>query len=242
VTSDAQFIDRLITEVSPAPEQGGEMLGAWSAIGNAVHKASNSLKKAARDLAAGSASQVANLASPYAVARWRHGINAVLGRFTGDVFRYVSGRGERGALGAIPTIIATALERATVPNEPLVVVGHSLGGVMTFDLLSYFRPDIKVDLFVTVGSQVSHFEEMSLFRSSDPAISAESGQRAPKPRNVDRWLNVYDPVDILSYACEGVFSEVKDLRHESKTHTLHAHSAYFERDAFYARLRERIDE
>ena len=30
------------------------------------------------------------------------------------------------------------------------------------DLLSHYRPDINVDLFVSVGSQVAHFEELKV--------------------------------------------------------------------------------
>ena len=61
--------------------------------------------------------------------------------------------------------------RAGAPNEPLVVIGHSLGGVISMDLLSHFRTDIDVDLFVTIGSQVAHFEEMKLYHASDTGDS-----------------------------------------------------------------------
>jgi hypothetical protein len=120
-------------------------------------------------------------------------------------------------------------------------MGHSLGGVILFDLLSYFRPDIRVDLFVTVGSQVSHFEEMKLFKSSVPNVPSRSQSLARKPENISRWINVYDPVDIFSYACGRVFEGVEDFSYDTQTYTVKAHGAYFEQDAFYRRLRQRIE-
>ena len=112
--------------------------------------------------------------------------------------------------------------------------------MITFDLLSHFRTDLVVDLFVTVGSQVSHFEEMKRFKSSDPAVGPPN--RAVTPANVRRWINVFDEVDIFSYACDKVFDRVLDFHYDTQTYTIKAHGAYFEQDRFYSRLRTRIDQ
>jgi hypothetical protein len=120
-------------------------------------------------------------------------------------------------------------------------VGHSLGGVVTYDLLGFYRPDIKVDLFVTVGSQIGHFEEMKLFRLSDPAIRAPA--KATPPPNVLKWINVYDIVDIFSYALTGIFDRFDfDGEYDTKTYVIKAHSAYFNQARLYERLRARIDQ
>src|SRR5204863_1948564 len=92
--------------------------------------------------------------------------------------------------------------RAAAPDEPFVIIGHSLGGVITFDLLSHYRPELEVDLFVSVGSQVAHFEELKLFKASDKSIGTP--KRATTPANIKRWINIYDEVDIFSYAAERV--------------------------------------
>ena len=47
-----------------------------------------------------------------------------------------------------------------------MIVGHSLGGVITYNILTHFAPEIAVDVFVSVGSQVALFEEMTLYREA----------------------------------------------------------------------------
>ena len=120
-----------------------------------------------------------------------------------------------------------------------MIIGHSLGGVITFDLLSHFRPNLQVDLLITVGSQVSHFEEMKRFKASDPNVGPP--QKAVPPQNVIHWINVFDEVDMFAYACDKVFDRVHDFGYDTQTYSTKAHSAYFDQDRFYSRLRTRID-
>ena len=129
--------------------------------------------------------------------------------------------------------------RAAAPNEPLVVIGHSLGGVISMDVLSHYRTDVDVALFVTVGSQIAHFEEMKLFHASDPAIPPG---KAKTPDNIRRWINIFDEVDIFAYSVDRVFDRVNvDAQYDTQTYTIKAHGTYFEQDRFYQRLRARID-
>jgi hypothetical protein len=98
---------------------------------------------------------------------------------------------------------------------------------------------MTVDLFVTVGSQVSHFEEMKRFKTSNPTVKAP--QRASTPANIKRWINIFDKVDIFSYTCDRVFDRVVDFEYDTQTYVIKAHGAYLEQDRFYARLRARMD-
>ena len=111
--------------------------------------------------------------------------------------------------------------------------------MISFDLLSYYRTDIDVALLVTIGSQVSHFEEMKRYKSSDPNIKRPA--KATTPANIRRWINIFDQVDIFSYACDKVFDRVIDFAYDTQTYVIKAHGAYFEQDRFYSRLRARID-
>ena len=94
---------------------------------------------------------------------------------------------------------------------------------------------------MSVGSQVSHFEEMKLFRASDPTIPKPGALKANKPANIKHWINILDEVDIFSYACEPVFAGVRDLHYDTQTYVIKAHGAYFVQARFYERLRARID-
>jgi pimeloyl-ACP methyl ester carboxylesterase len=184
-----------------------------------------------------------DFASTKLLASNRDALNETLGRFFGDVFIYLDSRGDAGNPGKIPALILKAYDDAiaAAPTEPFVIIGHSLGGVISMDVLSHFRPNLQVDLFVTVGSQVAHFEELKLYRASDRGITAPN--KAKTPPNIQRWINVFDEVDIFSYSVDRVFDRVNvDAPYDTQTYTIKAHGAYFDQDRFYQRLRKRIDE
>lgn len=241
IATDTQLIARLMKEISPAPS--AQALGnPFANILAPITTEAARLKQMATGAAKGLVDKAGDFASTKLLGFTREPLNGILGRFFGDVFIYMSTRGEIGAPGAIPKVILDAIDaaQAAAPAEPLVIVGHSLGGVITFDLLGSYRPDIECDLFISVGSQVGHFEEIKLYRSSDKAIG--TGKRAKTPPNIKRWINVYDEVDIFSYACAEIFDRIDlDVPYDTKTFTVKAHGAYFDQDRFYQRLRARID-
>jgi hypothetical protein len=241
--TDEQFLATLISALKTSSAGSVQTLGVFDSMGNTLAKSAAKLKQATKAAADKVLDRVGDFASTKALAWGRSSLNATLGRFFGDVFVYLNGRGDRANPGPIPTLILKSWEDAIAhaPAEPIVIIGHSLGGVISFDLLSHFRSDLIVDLLVTVGSQVSHFEEMKLFRSSNRAIPDGITKRAPKPVNIKHWINVLDEIDIFSYACEAVFDGAQDLHYDTRTYVVKAHGAYFMQAPFYERLRKRID-
>lgn len=246
ISADAQFLNRLVSETKIASDSAGvQILGGFDFILNPLATAAAKLKGAVAAAASTVLDKTGDFASTKLLAWGRRPLNAVLGRFFGDIFVYLDERGDKHAPGAIPKIVLGEIDqaRADAPaEEPLIIVGHSLGGVISFDLLSHFRPDIEVDLFISVGSQVSHFEEMKRFKSSNPVIPSPQQMLAPTPPNIKHWINVFDEVDIFAYACEKVFDRVTDFRYDTQTYTVKAHGAYFVQDRFYSRLRTRMDQ
>lgn len=242
LTTDEQLLNKLVTEAKTSPPAGVQALGALDKVLNPLAAAGAKFKSAMQAAANTVLDRTGNFASSKLLAWQRRPLNETLGRFFGDIFVYFDKRGDKAAPGPIPKLILDAIDAAKAAgpaNEPLILIGHSLGGVICFDLFSYFRPDLTVDLFVTVGSQVSHFEEMKRFKISNPAIRAP--QKAPTPANIKRWINIFDEVDIFSYACDHIFDRVIDFEYDTQTYVIKAHGAYFEQDRFYQRLRARID-
>jgi hypothetical protein len=184
-------------------------------------------------------------ATALATALWRKKIHLGASRFLGDVFVYLNGRGARDAPGDIVKQVANALDEASKSKKPgddkLIVIGHSLGGVISYDILTYYRPDICVDTFVTVGSQVAVFEEMTLYKSSDDNIPVNPPRdKRDKPKNIGHWVNVFDTNDVFSFRAGGVFSGVEDYRFDTGYGANQAHSGYFARPSFYKRLAARV--
>ncbi len=239
IQNDQSLLTTLEDKVKGQP--GVQSLGVGAAFGK-LKMGAMKLKQAAQNLAGSALDKAGDFASTKLLARSRASLNETLGRFFGDVFVYFNSRGDSGNPGQIPQRIIQAFDdaKAAAPSEPLVIVAHSLGGVISYDILSHFRQDLKVDLFITVGSQVAHFEEMKLYHSSDHTIGPPN--RVSKPQNVSHWINVYDEVDIFAYAVDGVFDGVDlDVPYDTRTYVIKAHGAYWEQAAFYKRLRTRVD-
>ncbi len=239
--TDAQLLGRLAMVAEE--EHAVEAQGA-AGIANLLAAAAQRIKSAVKDAAGAAVDAGGDFASTKLLGWAREPLNGILGRFFGDVFVYLSERDGDGKGGPIGKRILTEIDAARAagpPGEPLVIIGHSLGGVITFDLLSFYRPDIVVDLLVTVGSQVAHFEEIKRFKTSQKIVGPPN--KAATPPNVRRWINVYDRNDIFAYAAMDVFDRVDiDAEYDTRTYVVKSHTAYFDQDRFYGRLRARIGE
>jgi pimeloyl-ACP methyl ester carboxylesterase len=209
---------------------------------NTVQIAARKLKKAVLFVPSVVGDRVGDFFSSKLLERCRKPLNDLLGKFVGDGFVYFEGRGDKNSPGPIPSRILTEIDAAVanVNGEPLILIGHSLGGVILFDLLSHYRPDLQVDLFVSVGSQVAQMEELKLFHTSDKNIIGPDG-RAKTPQNIKHWINIFDRVDIFSYACDRVFDRVDvDAEYDTKTHVVGSHTEYFKQSRFYQHLKDRV--
>ncbi|CAN7191225.1 hypothetical protein LJR084_000539 [Variovorax sp. LjRoot84] len=223
---------------SPAePAPGGlESLGPgwWDAMKDRVGELFDRTKE--------TGGRVASIA---ALDAYREQLHKNITRFLGDVFVYLLRRGNAAGPGPIPKLVLEALS-ARKPGEPLVIITHSMGGNIVYDLLTEFDPSLKVDVWISAGGQVGQFEEMKLFAISDIGIRSPQSV-APFAGRVRTWLNIYDPADVLSFLVEPVFRDpdsqvlIKDLKFKSGAATLDAHGAYFKRPSFYELVREELE-
>lgn len=175
----------------------------------------------------------------------RKKLNAAITRFAGDAFVYLSNRGTIDNPGPIVSSVLADLRKASAismaEGEPLVVIAHSFGGEIVYDILTYFDPGIAVDCLITVGSQVGLFEEMKLYKVSDPTLPPNPPVgRVARPASLKRWLNVFDTNDVLSYQLEPVVDGVSDFHYDTGYSSLGAHGGYFMRPSFYKRMAKRL--
>lgn len=195
---------------------------------------------------------VANVSSDAVLRLVRRPLSGQIALFLGDIFVYLRWRETDNAKGTgnriFEPIVNDLVEasKSRSPTDPVIVVGHSLGGVILYDLLSdqATLANIKqklgskfiVDTLVTVGAQPALFADMSFFEN----VSKSTDDKFPCPPPVRSWLNVYDYTDVLSFSCEGLFNNVTDYEFDNVTGLFSAHSAYFQRPSFYSRLRNRL--
>ncbi len=242
VATNEAFIDRLAAEVQ-AWGAGAVPAGAetrWESFG-----AGDQAWRSLRDTAGRIRRAAVKLERGQFRSRVRDPLHKNLAQFLGDTFVYLNERGTAEAPGPIVQDVIEALEAADAQRrgtpEPLIVVAHSMGGNIMYDVLTYFRPSINVDYFVTVGSQVALFEELKLFKISDATIP-NGIKQVSKPRNVQRWLNVFDHHDVLGFVTGKVFADTTDVEYTTGSWLFGAHGAYFTQPSFHHRLAARVQE
>lgn len=180
-------------------------------------------------------------------------LNSMAVGFIGDVFYYLADRGPAGQPGAIPRTALDALARAVGESErrggePIVVVTHSMGGQIVYDLLTTYlpatgrQPGAPILLWAAAASQVGLFEELKLFAASDAKkYGKRQGVKVPFPPGVGAWWNVWDPNDVISFTARTIFAGVDDEQYDSGTSLVGAHTAYFTRPSFFRKLRAKIE-
>lgn len=109
--------------------------------------------------------------------------------FLGDILSYQA-RGE-----AARRLLKQRIDQ--LPDEPVTLLAHSLGGVLAVDMLMMESVE-KVDRLVTIGSQVGFLFEAGALTSLAPGEAVPDHYRP-------RWLNIYDRKDFLSYRAAGAF-------------------------------------
>lgn len=168
-----------------------------------------------------------------------------LALFLGDVFTYLNLRGTSptqpgNIIQKVVEKIEAAIQQKNEDDNKLIVIAHSMGGNIIYDILTHFRTNLEIDILITVGSQVAFFEEIKLFKASDPNFpQSPETERLKKPENVGRWINAFDNSDLLGLAASGVFSDVEEVPYSTGT-GVESHSEYFNQPLFHIRLNKAV--
>lgn len=162
------------------------------------------------------------LGSRYAVRR-RRALTDAAHPAAGDILKYLA-RGDAMRQG-LRELVATL-------EPPVVLLGHSLGGIIALDTL-ISGPLPEVELLITVGSQSPFLYETGAL----PSLAHPD----PLPGHVPPWLNLYDRRDLLGYAAEPLFpGRAHDIATDSRQPFPVAHSAYWTDPAVYRAIGERL--
>jgi surfactin synthase thioesterase subunit len=132
-------------------------------------------------------------------------------------------------------------------KRPIKAIGHSLGGVMLFDLaVATTSAPLYLSHLVTLGSQSSFFHLQH--RRSD-TVKEYAGEMVALPPTIQAWTNVLDENDWLSFAVAPIF-RLSDGRPPvdqwvdntdgtyTNLFTLAAHGLYWGNPAVHAIIRE----
>jgi pimeloyl-ACP methyl ester carboxylesterase len=103
-----------------------------------------------------------------------------LDQFTRDVYVYLT-------FPAVAKRVDAIVHAAIAGQGPCVVVGHSLGSVVAYRVLSGLAGQTDVRAFITVGSPLG----LNAVRNNLPMPLAT-------PQRVGRWRNAYDDRDVVA--------------------------------------------
>jgi hypothetical protein len=159
------------------------------------------------------------------------------GLFMGDAMSYVIQRSQAGAQSPILARVLADFPRQGEPQtEPLILVTHSMGAAIAYDVLTAYRPELRVDCWISVGSQIGQFANLGLL-ATQPAL--HQGERIRGVgRRVRRWFNIYDRLDFLNYLTEPAFEDVRDVEYTNKRGPAFSHSWYFKEQPFWDLVQE----
>ena len=136
----------------------------------------------------------------------------------------------------------SVLERIEPGGGPFVVIGHSQGSIIAFDVLSGLDPEkYHVPLFVTIGSP------LGIAEVQDQLKTIVGRRKLSVPRCVGRWLNVCDPSDPVSadetlrddYLGGSVLEDVRVQNPDSPAHP-HSGSGYLRVEPVRSAVRDSV--
>ena len=120
--------------------------------------------------------------------------------FLGDIFVYQ--RHRQRIHQRVREVLRTQAPDLGEQRNPVSVVGHSLGGVIAFDLAVAGESRLWTNGLVTFGSQSPFFHVL------DPRgdlAAFRPGQPVTLPPTIPRWTNLWEPLDILAFIAGKVF-------------------------------------
>lgn len=207
-------------------------------VANGAKAVVNGVKSAAQ----GAVNSVERQSTLLLLEQTRASVSNKAFRFLGDVFVYL--QHGKTADPSIYGMVRKGIEEAAPKkvngknSEPFIMVTHSFGSEIFYDLLTSGDLDgIYVDLWASAGAQTSLFAEMRLYGKSPLDVPSEKTKYLGRPANVGKWINFYDQADILSYLHRPVFGDdVEDIPVSEGANLTNAHGHYFLVPAFYERI------
>jgi hypothetical protein len=259
--SDEELLDRLSKLLHSQPSASSKASSAASRLAEIIKSAGGRLRERIADshekMTSGSHSLRAKLGEDFSNIRFKmreklvtttaHLVNDPLrtifheqcALLIGDAFAYFSSRGDEQKPAPIAQRIIDCLKEAAAlaksSGQKLIVIGHSMGGVILCDIVTCYGKDIPIDVLITVGSQFPLFTDLGMF----PGVR-DCPRPIPCPANVARWINIFDPHDFLGYPASHLFAGIDDFHLPTYAVGASAHADYFNRRSFYFHLARRM--
>ncbi len=126
----------------------------------------------------------------------------VMARFVKEAYAYIFDKESSPKEGKKYKVRAELRERfistlknikAAKPDEPILVISHSMGTMIAYDCLKCVPDCPRVDWLLTIGSPLGIDEIQDGF---EPVWTRENGY--PYEKLTQGWINIYDPLDVVA--------------------------------------------
>lgn len=85
-------------------------------------------------------------------------------------------------------------------NDEILLIAHSMGSIIAFDVLSFFAPDSKVHTFITIGSPLGLPLVISKIASQYKDNPRGKREMITPPGVYGNWLNFSDVLDKITFS------------------------------------------
>ena len=94
-------------------------------------------------------------------------------------------------------------------NEDIMLISHSMGSIIAFDVMTFLAPHIKINTFITIGSPLGLPIVIHKIASEQNKRHAEVNHMITPPCITKKWFNFSDILDkvAFNYKLSGNFSE-----------------------------------
>lgn len=169
----------------------------------------------------------------------RTGLGASIASFLGDILVYQ--RNQEVICQRLTETISRHAPGYGSPEQPIDVLAHSLGGVISFDAATKTDDPLHIGSFVTFGSQSAFFQIV------DPRGTLNRyapGTPVQLPATIGRWISLWEPLDVLAFLTNPIFrlssgDNPRDVLVEHRlSYGVSTHSSYWRTPELAEVLRE----
>ena len=115
-------------------------------------------------------------------------------------------------------VAAVKTARESSPNEPIVVVSHSMGTMIAYDCLKRVPDCPAIDVLMTIGSPLGIDEVQE---GLQPEWTRSDG--FPSQKLLGKWINIFDPFDAVARLdprlandyCQAGAAVIEDIEEEN---------------------------
>lgn len=84
-------------------------------------------------------------------------------------------------------------------NDKIMLISHSMGTIIAYDVLSFVTPEINIDTFITIGSPLALPIVLSQIAAERKLTQINGFVKITAPENINKWVNYSDILDKIAF-------------------------------------------